>query len=220
MVPLPRDESPTTSGCNRRDHQQTSSGAGEGTQTRAPKYKDMRRALIVAATCLAMLGPGIARADVLRFSGDVRIDLYERLDHEDHSQVEQTVVDLTIELHGARGPDMQTATAFGSAAITRPDGTTTIPLEASMYPPEGSGGFVHANGIGDDGSVYCFRIWDLVDAPTARPDRVIAAFEPLDRFTDGFAGTLSTAAMTDICYALEYRFGPPRAGDFSFSTVA
>lgn len=180
----------------------------------------MRRAILLAAACLTVLAPGAARADMLRFEGQARIDLYGRLDHDDAGRVEVTAVDLSIELHGARGPLGQTAEAIGEATIDRGNGSPArIALIASMYPPEGSGGFVHATGSGDDGSVYCFRIWDLADAPTPRPDRVIAAFEPIDRFTAGFTATPSTAAVTDICYALEYRFAPPHEGDFAFSTI-
>ncbi|HVL33518.1 MAG TPA: hypothetical protein VM600_08055 [Actinomycetota bacterium] len=180
----------------------------------------MRRALFLMVACLAVLAPGAARADVIRFDGDARIDLYERLDHNDTSRTKVSEVDLDIELHGARGLG-SSADAIGHATIKRTDGsTTTIALNGGMYPPEGSGGFVHATGVGNDDSIYCFRIWDLSDAPTPRPDRVIAAFEPRDRFTAGFAATPSSAAVTDICYALESKFGPPHSGDFAFSKIA
>lgn len=181
----------------------------------------MRRALVLTVGCLALLAPSAAKADVILFEGSARgVNLYERLDHQDSQAVEATPVYLSIEMHGARGPHSQTAEAHGTAVIERPDGSwTTIALEGPMYPPEGSGGLVHVAGLGDDDSLYCFRIWDLADAPTPRPDRIIAAFEPLDRFTEGFLAFPSSPALYDICYTLDYRTDWVNDGDFRFSTV-
>lgn len=190
----------------------------------------MRRLTLGILAPLALLAAAQpAHAEVLRFSGQARIDLHEVLVHGDPGTLDTSVVDLTIDLVGPRVPT-QSATAAGVALI-RPLGgsVTSVPLQGQMAPPEGSGGYLYASGLGEDGNIYCFRIWDQVDAPTPRADRLVAAFEPLSRALEGYvaevgedpsrAGYIALLA-SDLCLAMEYLYAPPISGDFSFSTLA
>jgi hypothetical protein len=146
----------------------------------------MRRALLTLLAGLALVGgPQTARADVLNFNGLARIELHEILVHGDWYNVDTTVVDIEIDLRGPRATS-SSASGIGTAKILRADGTaTTIRLFGNMEPPAGGGGFVGATGVGD-GALYCFRIWDQSGAPSPGRDRLVAAFEPLSRFAQGY----------------------------------
>lgn len=173
----------------------------------------MRRIFLASLASISLLAPLAARADVIRFTGDARIQLHEVLDPGDSYTLETSEVDLAIELTGARHPLDVDGPAVGTATITRANGeVTTLVLQGSMYPPEGSGGFVMAGGFGDDGAAYCFRIWDLADAPSPQPDRLVGAFRPVN------GGVPNVSTQVD-CYSLEYRYQPPVSGGFSFETV-
>ena len=156
------------------------------------------------------------------FAGTAAIELHERLVHGDPYALNTSIVQLVIELD-----DLSVApgssVAIGTAIVRRDDLETTIRIEGSMYPPQGSGGKVWAGGVGDDGNTYCFVISDAADAPSPRPDRTIAAFEPADARVAAEAGKVLANPFPlplpdDLCSDLLYRETYVLSGDFSFSS--
>jgi hypothetical protein len=192
----------------------------------------MRRVLLAGLVILSLFAASpAARAGVLRFDGVARIELDEILVHGDPYAIETEIVDIEIKLHGPQKSGSSWVEALGTATIGRDDGTVaTIRLYGQMEPPQGSGGFVGATGLGDDNNLYCFRIYDQIDAPTPRPDRLVAAFEPLARLAEGHVDDIVDALTQDPtggiplvpldnCVPLEYRYSPPVSGDFWFTSV-
>jgi hypothetical protein len=195
----------------------------------------MPRSASAASAALSLLAvsslfaPTPSHASVLRFAGSARIQLFEFLDHEDRYDVARIPAAVTIELTGPRAP-LGASSAAGTATITLDDGTlTTVRLTGTLQPPEGSGGLMYADGAGDDGGLYCFRIRDHVDAPTPRSDYALIAFEPGDRFAEGHLADNLDAVQeptngfplipTDPCGALTFFYDSMISGDFSFTTV-
>lgn len=191
----------------------------------------MRLRCGIVAGALALLMPGTASADVhvLRFEGVARVEVTEILEHGNYDDLGTSIVDLEVEMHGPRY-DRWPAYATGTATIGRGDGTTTtIPLSGTMFPPEGGGGLSAASGIGDDSALYCFRIWDQMDAPTPRPDKLLLVVEPGERLARGHADGMIAATgdpasgfplvPLDNCAPLEGFESIPLSGDFWFSTI-
>lgn len=188
--------------------------------------------LALLAVLLTIGAPSISRADVLAVTGEARIYLEEVIEHGrlNPSDVRTEAVDLEMSLWGSRVPEVSSfGQAIGTATIRREDGSiTTIPLQGSVAPPEGSGGEVLVTGAGDDGGLYCFRIVDQIDAPTPRSDAAYAVVEPLTLLAEGHLSAILESLEDPIGQGIPFvpvsNCGGPfyRAlisGDFAFSTV-